>query len=673
MKQKQKIAKHRHDQNAFGKTFRVALAGNANVGKSVIFNELTGMSQVIGNWPGKTIEQAKGTVIFNNTKFELIDLPGIYSLSTYSLEEIVSREYIVEEKPDIIVNVIDTTQLERNLFLTFQLMLLGRPMILVLNQYDVLKKRGYEVDIEKVKELLGLPCILAVAVHNIGVHEILETIIELAETDFNVAIPKKLKLGKEIEEIITPIAQYVEKLSKVKNYDSRFSAIKIIEGDKHIEEKLGLINNTEWTQQKEIIKKKITAIESIHGEDISTILSAEIYHVIHSIALKIVYSKKLTRKESVLDFLDHVTTHSVWGYAVLIFVLLSIYFLTFQFGDLISGLLDGLYEEWSVPINERYGEDSLWKLVLWDGAMGSFIGAIGGVIPYVVPFYFFIEILQDSGYLPRAAYLMDSFMHKLKVHGKAIIPVILGFGCNVPACTGCMIMETREEKERAIFLTSLIPCAAVGVIVMGIVGKYMGFGWAVLVYIIDFIAIIIIARLSQKIFKPGSSELIMEMHQYRMPNFKVVFKQTWMRSKEFFTMAVPLIVVIGMAMELMIMFNILEPFNIVLSPVTVWWLGLPAAVGIFIIYGILRKELGLVLIVGYVASIGITIAEFMSPMQMVIFSLFMLLYFPCLATIVAVAKTTNWKFALKMSVVEIVFAIVFVGIVRWIWELVLFV
>jgi ferrous iron transport protein B len=631
------------------------------------------MSQVIGNWPGKTIEQAKGTVIFNDTKFEIIDLPGIYSLSTYSLEEIVSREHLVEENPDIIVNVIDTTQLERNLFLTYQLMLLGKPMILVFNQYDVLKKRGFEVDIWKAKELLGLPCILTVAVHNIGVHEILEKIIELAEQNFKDALPKQLKLGKEIEEIIQPIYQSIEILAKNNTYNPRFSAIKIMDGDKHIEEKLGLLNNPEWRQKKEIIQQKIKAIEAIHGEDISTILSAEIYHVIHSIAMKIVYSKKITRKETILDFLEHVTTHSIWGYAILIFVLITIYFLTFQFGDLISGLLDSLYEQWSVTINEQYGEENLWKIILWDGAMGSFIGAVGGVIPYVVPFYFFIEILQDSGYLPRAAYLMDSFMHKLKVHGKAIIPVILGFGCNVPACTGCMIMETKEEKERAIFLTSLIPCAAVGVIVMGIVGKYMGFGWAILVYIIDFIAIIIIARISQKIFKPGTSELIMEMHQYRMPNFKVVFKQTWMRSKEFFTMAVPLIVLIGMAMELMIMFNILDPFNIVLSPITVYWLGLPMAVGIFIIYGILRKELGLVLIVGYVASIGMIIPEFMSPMQMVIFSLFMLLYFPCLATIIAVAKTTNWKFALKMSAVEIVFAIIFVGMVRWIWELILIV
>jgi ferrous iron transport protein B len=645
--------------------------GNANVGKSVIFNELTGMSQIIGNWPGKTIEQAKGTLIFNNTKFEIIDLPGIYSLSTYSLEEIVSREHIVEEKPDIIVNVLDATQLERNLFLTYQVMLLGKPMILVLNQYDVLKNRGYEVDVEKIKSLLGLPCVLTVAVHNIGVHEIMEEVIELEKNGYKDAIPKVPPLGKEINEVILSVKNVIKKYQKSSDYNIEFATIKIIEGDSHIQVKLGLRNNPEWEKEYLEIKNKIKKIEDIHGEDISTILSADIYHVIHRIALETVYSKKTTRKETVLDLLNHLTTHSVFGYIILGAVLFIIYFSTFQFGDLISISLDELYEHWSVSINETYGEDNFWKMVLWDGGFGSFIGAVGGVLPYVVPFYFFIEILQDSGYLPRAAYLMDSFMHRLKVHGKAIIPIILGFGCNVPACTGCVIMETKEEKERAIFLTTLIPCAAVSVIVMGIVGKYMGFGWVLLVYLFNFIGIIIIAKLSEKIFKPGTSELIMEMHQYRVPNYKVVFKQTWMRSKEFFTMAIPLIVAIGMIMEIMMMFNVLEPLNTFLSPVTVLWLGLPAATGIFIIYGILRKELGLVLITSYIASVGITMAQFMSPMQMVVFSLFMLLYFPCVATIVAVAKTTDWKFALKLSIIEIVFAIVYVGAIRWIWELIL--
>lgn len=561
----------------FEKVIRVSLVGNSNVGKSVVFNELTGMSQIIGNWPGKTIEQAKGTLIFNNSKFEIIDLPGIYSLSTYSLEEIVSREHIVEEMPDVIVNIIDSTQLERNLFLTYQLMLLGRPMILVLNQYDVLKKRGYDIDIEKIKKLLGLPCILTVAVQNIGVHEIMEKVIELEKNGFKDAIPKVPQLGKEIDEIIGSLKKIINKYGKKSDYSLDFATIKIIEGDSHIQAKLGLTDNPGWEKEYSEIIAKIKNIENIHGEDISTILSAEIYHVIHKIALETVYTKKVSVKESFLDKLNYITTHSFFGYVILGLVMFVIYYSTFQFGDFISGLLEELFEGWSESINELYGEENVWKLILWDGGMGSVIGAVGGVLPYVVPFYFFIEVLQDSGYLPRAAYLMDSFMHKLKVHGKAIIPVILGFGCNVPACTGCMIMETKEEKERAIFLTSMVPCAAVTVIVMGIVGKYMGFGWVVVVYILNFIGIVLIARLSQKIFKPGKSELIMEMHQYRVPNFKVVLRQTWMRSKDFFTMAVPLLIIIGMAMEIMLIFNVLEPFNSVLSPVTVLWLGLPAA------------------------------------------------------------------------------------------------
>lgn len=648
--------------------FTIALVGNSNVGKSVVFNQLTGMSQTIGNWPGKTIAQAKGNVIFNGIKFEIVDLPGIYSLSTYSLEEIVAREFIVEEKPDIIVNVIDSTQLERNLFLTYQLMALGRPMILLLNQYDVLKRRGYEIDIDRVKKVLGLPCILAVAVHNVGIHEILESAIELAKHEFRDAIPKKIPLGKEIEELIGFIEKQIKSLSIDTFYNERFCSMRLIENDSIIEDKLGLNNKKEWQLAKQEIEIKKNIIKEFHGEDIQTVLSAEIYHLIHDIVSNIIVNKKMTKKESFFDTLEHITTHSYLGYVILILVLLTVYYSTFQFGNFIASTLNVWYESWSIGINNIFGEDNIIKIFLWNAGFGSFIGAIGGVIPYVVPFYFFIELLQDSGYLPRAAYLMDTFMHKLKVHGKAIIPIILGFGCNVPACTGCVIMETQEEKDRAVFLTSLIPCSAVGVILMGIVGRYMGFGWAMLVYLLDFIAIIILAKLSQKIFPSGKSELIMEMHQYRRPNLKVVGKQTWIRSKEFFIMAVPLIVIIGMLMELMIMYNLLEPLNSVLAPITVSWLGLPIVVGTFIIYGILRKELGLVLITGYVTSIGLEMTEFLSPMQMVLFCLFMLLYFPCLATIVAVIKISGWKFALKLSITEICFAVFYVGIIRIIWQ-----
>ena len=318
----------------FEKTIKVSLVGNANVGKSVIFNELTGMSQIIGNWPGKTIEQAKGTLIFNNTKFEIIDLPGIYSLSTYSLEEIVSREHIVEEKPYIIVNVLDATQLERNLFLTYQVMLLGKPMILVLNQYDVLKNRGYEVDVEKIKSLLGLPCVLTVAVHNIWGSRIMEEIIELEKNGYKDAIPKVPPLGKEINEVILSVKNVIKKYQKSSDYNIEFATIKIIEGDSHIQVKLGLRNNPEWEKEYLEIKNKIKKIEDIHGEDISTILSADIYHVIHRIALETVYSKKTTRKETVLDLLNHLTTHSVFGYIILGAFLFIIYFSTFQFGDL---------------------------------------------------------------------------------------------------------------------------------------------------------------------------------------------------------------------------------------------------------------------------------------------------------------------------------------------------
>ncbi|MHA2120908.1 MAG: nucleoside recognition domain-containing protein, partial [Promethearchaeota archaeon] len=260
---------------------------------------------------------------------------------------------------------------------------------------------------------------------------------------------------------------------------------------------------------------------------------------------------------------------------------------------------------------------------------------------------------------------MDRIMHSVGIHGKTIIPMILGFGCNVPACAGCRIMETEREKKISIVLTSLIPCAATMTVVMGLVGRYLGLSWVVFLFIINFAVILIVGRLLNKTMPGTCTELIMEMHEYRMPNYHVILKQTWLRSKEFIFKALPVIVVLGITLEILLIFNILEPINFILSPISVLWLGLPAAVGIFLIYGILRKELTLVLLALFAENIGITLVELLTPIQMIVFSLVTMLYIPCFATIIIIAKQTNWKYALRISVLEITLAILIGGIINW--------
>jgi len=661
------------------KTINIALAGNPNVGKSVIFNQLTGLSQIIGNWPGKTVEKMEGHLNFLGYHFNIVDLPGIYSLSTYTIEEIVSREYIVSENVDIIINVIDATNLERNLFFTFQLLELKVPMIIAMNQMDILRKRNIDLDFEKLEALFKFPILPVVAVHGIGVHHLLEKAIEIVgqikdNSDPNTSNYKFPDLspitsfGNEVETNVDFLFQKVKEVisrNQGIQYPARFLAIKLLEKDEEILKYLKI--NGEF---KEIIKdahKYCDQLEEYHGEDIATIISSEIYGNITTIVEKVVKtrSKEEIKKFSIADKLDHLTTHSFFGYVILVLVLFSIYLFTFTIGDFLGGLINDSFSAWTEQVYSIFNENNILINIFWDGALGGFFGALAGVLVYVIPFFFIIEILQDSGYLPRAAFLMDRIMHSIGVHGKTVITMILGLGCNVPACAGCRIMETEREKKMSLALSSLVPCAAVMTVVMGLVGRYLGLGWVVILFAINFSVILLVGKILNKIMPGSCTELIMEMHEYRLPNYNVIFKQTWLRSKEFIFKALPIIIGLGVLLEILFMFNILEPINAILSPITVFWLGLPAVTGLFLIYGILRKELTLVLLSLFASNIGITILELFTPVQMIVFSLVTMLYIPCFATIIIIARNSSWKYALQVTILEISLALLIGGIVHF--------
>ena len=658
-------------------TINVALAGNPNVGKSVIFNQLTGLSQTIGNWPGKTVEKLEGHLDFLGYHFNIVDLPGIYSLSTYSLEEIVSREYIVSENVDLIINVIDATNLERNLFLTFQLLDLKVPMILAINQMDILRKRNIELDFDKFRGLLKVPVLPVVAVHGIGVHELLEHAIDLINTrvDGEFKFPDLSSISSFGKEIETKIQKLIFEIKNNHaylldyNYPARFIAIKMLERDEEI---VKIVKENQKSEPLlDTTDQFVRDLEEYHGEDINSIISSEIYNNINNIVQRVVSFK--TKKElariNLADKIDHLTTHSFWGYFILVLVISGIYLFTFTIGNFLGTLIDDAFSVWTNNIYFLYGDENVWVKLLWDGALGGFIGGVAGVLVYVIPFFFTIEILQDSGYLPRAAFLMDKIMHVLGVHGKTVITMILGFGCNVPACAGCRIMETEREKKISIALTSLIPCAAVLTVVLGLVGQYLGFGWVVLLYFVNFSVILIVGRILNKTLPGKCTELIMEMHEYRTPNYKVIVKQTWLRSKEFIFKAMPIIVIFGITLEIIFILNILEPINFILSPITSFWLGLPMITGVFLIYGIIRKELTLVLLIVFAESAGSTLITLLSPIQMIIFSLVTMLYIPCFATIIVIAKQTSWKYAIQITILEISLALLIGGAVNFSYQL----
>ena len=631
----------------------IALAGNANVGKSVIFNQLTGLHQHIGNWPGKTVEKAEGTLHFKGYTIDVIDLPGIYSLSTFSIEELVSREYIAVERPNMVINIVDASLLERNLSFTLQLLELETPMIMALNQMDMAKKKGIKIDYKKLEKLLGIPVIPTVALSGKGIYALLEKAIETIEKKVNVK-PLKAQYGKEIEERIERISNLVEKIQF--KYPARWAAIKFLEGDKEVEKELLKIS-------PEIVataEKLAGEIEKIHGHSCSTVITSERYDVASRVSREV---QEITPpiKPPMREKIHTLTTHKILGYPIMAVSMLAIFYSIFTFGDYTSYLIgDSLFG--LKPIFEGlFGTGVVGKLV-WGGVMEGIIGGVTVALPYILPFYFILYFLEDSGYLSRIAFLMDNIMHKIGLHGKAFIPVMLGLGCNVPGCLGCRIMETERERLLTAFVVTLVPCAATTVIILGLVGAFVSIQWALALYIINLLIIFLLGRLAFKALPGEPTALIMEMSDYRMPHLRTVLKQTWFRLAEFVKMAFPLIIVGSLVIKIIEILNLLKPIANFLSPVTVTWLGLPAITGIALIFGVLRKELTLIMLATLLGTANFAEVPDFGPVQMIVFTLVAMLYIPCIATIAALVREFGWKKAYLITVFEIVFAILVGGI-----------
>lgn len=633
------------------KKLLIALAGNANVGKSVIFNYLTGLHQHIGNWPGKTVERAEGTLHFKGYTIDIIDLPGIYSLSTYSLEELVSRKYITVERPDIVINVVDASVLERNLFFTLQLMELETPMVIALNQIDMAKGKGIQIDIKKLEKLLGVPVVPTVAIKGVGITELLEKAIETIEKE-PVEKYAKARYGEEVEERISKLIELVGNVQLL--YPPRYVAIKLLEGDDEIEKEIKRIN----PQLVFAAKKLADEIENLHGHGCSTVITSERYEAAGCIARA---AQKLVSpiKPTLGERLHNLTTHRIMGYVILAASLLLVFYVIFTFGGYTSELLNDWFYGLEPLVKGAVGAGIAGELV-WGGIIEGIIAGVTIVLPYIIPFYIILYFLENSGYLSRIAFLMDNVMHKMGLHGKAFIPLMLGYGCSVPACLGCRIMETQKERLLAAFVTTLVPCAARTVIILGLVGNFLGFQWALALYVFNLLVIFALGRLAFKIVPGEPTALIMEMPDYRLPHAKTILKQTWFRVAEFIKIAFPLIIAGSLALKLADITGWLEHIAAVLSPVTVLWLGLPAIAGITLIFGILRKELALIMLATLLGTTNFALV--LTPVQMVVFTLVAMFYIPCTATIAALVKEFGWKKALLITVFEIVFAIILGGV-----------
>jgi len=640
---------NRHGQNHKKEAdLTIALAGNANVGKSVIFNDLTGSNQIIGNWPGKTIERAEGKLHFEDYDIDVIDLPGIYSFSTYSLEEIVSREYIAFEKPDVVINVVDAAVLERNLFFTMQLVEMEVPMVVCVNQVDIAKQKGIVIDTEKLQAALGVPVVATVAVRGEGLHELMEIATEIAEKKGDKFAA--LEYGNEVENRIKKLTDLIQSKNLNLGYPSRWVAIKLIENDPEIQKlvrsKSEEVVNLAYTLAKEI--------EDIHKEPSFSVIASERYSLANRIAegAQIQTEIKITLSEK----LDRIFTHRVYGYITSALVIGGLLLWTFVVGNFFSGLLSDAFSFFQ-PVDPAVSGSLV--SVLWNGAFGGIVAGVTLVIPFVIPFYIMLSLIENSGILTRVAFMMDTMMHKIGLHGKALIPMILGYGCNVPAIDQTRILETRRERLLASFAITFAPCAARTIIVLGLVAVFVNVWWAIALYAIDLAIIFIMGRIALKVVPGESTGLIMEIHSFKAPSISTALKQTWTRTKSLIYLVLPIYVIASAIIQALYVLGVLGPINAALTPITVMWLGLPAISGILLIFGIVRKEFVLLMLV---TLVGPNLAAFLTPVQFIVLALVSMLFIPCLSTITILIREFGWKAATYISAANLVTAIVIGGV-----------
>jgi ferrous iron transport protein B len=627
----------------------MALAGNANVGKSVIFNQLTGSHQMIGNWPGKTVDRAEGTLRFKEYDISIVDLPGIYSFSTYSLEELVSRDYIALEKPDVVINVVDASVLERNLFFTLQLIEMEAPLVICINQVDVAKSKGITIDSEKLAETLGVPVMLTVATRGEGIYELVEKSVEVATRR-----PKRrqLRYNKDVEALIEELARLVENENLGLLYPSRWLAIKLLEGDAEIT-KIVAAKSKKVVDVSEILAQEMS---NLCQEPCFSIIASERYALASSITALALHQSEV--KSTFSEKLDRVATHRVFGYFTSAGVIVGLLLWTFFVGNFLSNLISGALGVVQ-PLDPAVSGPVLG--IIWNGVWGGLSAGITLVVPFVIPFYLLLAIVEDSGILTRVAFMMDSVMHKIGLHGKALIPIILGYGCNVPAIHSCKIMETRRERLLAAFAITFAPCAARTIVIFGLVGIFLGLPWAFALYAVDLAIMFVFGRIAMKAVPGKSTGLIMEMHSFKVPSLSVVGKQTWARTKSIIYVVFPVYILGSALVQALFALNLLAPIGNVMSPLTVWLLGLPVATGILLILGLVRKEfvlLGAVTI--HVGSTNLLLS--MTPVQLVTLALVSLIYLPCVSVFVILAKEFGWKAATTISLANILSAMLVGGL-----------
>lgn len=511
----------------------VAVAGNPNSGKSTLINAITGSRLHVGNWPGVTVEKKSAVFEYQGVKIKLVDLPGTYSLSPYTQEEIIAGDYLVHEKPDLVVNVVDATNLERNLYLTVQLLELGIPVIVVINIYDEAINKGYKIDIKMMETMLGVRVIPTVATKKTGLDELLKAITGAADST-PLPRPKRLNYGDDIEAAASVVESGVRKNypQLMEEYPIRWLSFKLMEGDSHAMEGLDLGDIS-------FIGEATKHLRKAHGEDIESIMADERYALASGLAREVL-KKPEFKKMEITEKIDSIVLNRFLGIPIFLAAMWLMFKFTFDFStpfaDWIDAMTTGPFKRWAEAILGAIHAPAWTASLVTDGIIAG-VGFVIVFIPVIFAMMFFITFLEGSGYMARAAFVMDRAMHAIGLHGKSFIPMLLGFGCNVPAVYATRTLENPRDKALTALLIPLMSCGARLPVYVVFIGAFfpahagtvlwslyvMGIGLAVFMGLI----------FKKTLFKGESPMFIMELPPYRMPSFRSLMIHTWEKGKHF--------------------------------------------------------------------------------------------------------------------------------------------
>ncbi|HRT44600.1 MAG: ferrous iron transport protein B [Desulfomonilia bacterium] len=631
----------------------VALAGQPNCGKSTIFNAVAGFKVNTGNFSGTTVSFTETDVYIGGRTIRLIDLPGTYSLTAHDAAERVARDYLLSGRVDVIINVIDTSLLARSLELTLQLIEMDVPMVVALNMFDEAQKKGMEIDIPKLKSLTGVEACPLVAVQGSGVHELFETAIRVAQEGFKRVAPV---YDRDVEECIAAImARYPSALRERLAVDERFVVIQLLEMDEEFE----TITRETDSDFMEYVHECRRSLAQIHDWPESGVFASHR----HALVLDLFEEVAVVKSRAAVspgEAIDRFIINPVGGLAATVGVFFSMFAVSFWIGNLIAGLVEGPLDSFGIYLN---GHVSGSAGILVSGIYDGFTAGVGIVLPYLIPLLVVLSLLEDTGLLPRIAFMVDGLLHRFGLHGKSVVPIIMGYGCNVPAIMAARNLEYERDRVVTMLMVPFIACSARTVIILALAGKYLGAGYTTLIYLGNIAIALGISSALSRFSSDLSPGIIMDVPPLRRPYLHIVSRKVWVRILEFLLFAWPIIAVSSIALAVFSFIGIDGAINRLFSPVTEIILRLPSELGITLFLGIFRKELTLIMLNSALDTADVSLV--LSSEQILVLVVFTVLYIPCIATITTLWKEGGAKVALLSIVLNTSVALAVAGAVAW--------